>query len=130
MHRLSRAVIIIDEVQSIPMKCVYLFNLAMNFLSQICGSTIVLCSATQPPFDMLEAFPLKLDGNSSMTGDTQHDFEAFRRTKLQYMPKKGGYNMENGIVYKGGYGIETLYLSVPSIYDSAYCLRQYFFIGC
>ena len=33
MHRLFRAVIIIVEVQSIPLKCVYLFNLAMNFLS-------------------------------------------------------------------------------------------------
>ncbi len=94
MHRLSEAVIIIDEVQSIPLKCVYLFNLAMNFLSQVCKSTIVLCSATQPPFEELQEFPLLLDACSSMTGDTAEDFAAFRRTKLTYMEKKGGWSYE------------------------------------
>ncbi|MBR6718379.1 MAG: CRISPR-associated helicase Cas3' [Oscillospiraceae bacterium] len=99
MHRLSRSVIIIDEVQSVPLKCVYMFNLAMNFLSRICGSTVVLCSATQPPFDLLDAFPLLLDENSSMTGDTAADFEAFRRTKLVYQQKKGGYSYEEAAVF-------------------------------
>ncbi|MBR3418933.1 MAG: CRISPR-associated helicase Cas3' [Oscillospiraceae bacterium] len=99
MHRLSRAVIIIDEVQSIPLKCVCLFNLAMNFLSQICGSTVVLCSATQPPFDLLNTFPLLLDENSSMTGDIAADFEAFRRTKLIYQQKKGGYSYDEAAVF-------------------------------
>lgn len=94
MHRLSRAVIIIDEVQSIPLKCVYLFNLAMNFLSQICGSTVVLCSATQPPFDLLNIFPLLLDENSSMTGDIVEDFDVFRRTRLIWQKKVGGYSYD------------------------------------
>ena len=94
MHRLSRAVIIIDEVQSVPLKCVYLFNLAMNFLSQVCGSTIVLCSATQPPLDLLDAFPVLLDQNSSMTGDTAEDFKMFRRTKVICQKKKGGYSYD------------------------------------
>ncbi|MEE3403251.1 MAG: CRISPR-associated helicase Cas3' [Acutalibacteraceae bacterium] len=94
MHRLSRAVIIIDEVQSIPLKCVYLFNLAMNCLSQICGSTVVLCSATQPPFDLLNRFPLLLDENSSMTGDTTEDFDVFRRTRLIWQKKTGGYSYD------------------------------------
>ncbi len=94
MHRLSEAVIIIDEVQSIPLKCVYLFNLAMNFLSRICKSTIVLCSATQPPFEALQEFPLLLDENASMTGETAEDFTAFRRTKMIYAEKKGGWSYD------------------------------------
>lgn len=94
MHRLSEAIIIIDEVQSIPLKCVYLFNLAMNFLSQVCKCTIVLCSATQPPFEELNEFPMLLDACSSMTGDTAEDFAAFRRTKLIYMEKKGGWSYD------------------------------------
>ena len=94
MHRLSRAVIIIDEVQSIPLKCMYLFNLAINFLSKVCGSTIVLCSATQPPFDLLDGFPLLMDQNNSMTGDTAEDFKVFRRTKVIYQKKKGGYSYD------------------------------------
>lgn len=94
MHRLSRAVIIVDEVQSVPLKCVYLFDLAMNFLSQICGSAVVLCSATQPPFEQMTKFPLLLDTQSSMTGDTDADFAVFRRTALIYPQKKGGYSFD------------------------------------
>lgn len=99
MHRLSRAVIIIDEVQSVPLKCVYMFNLAMNFLSRVCGSTVVLCSATQPPFDLLGSFPLLLDENSSMTGDTAADFETFHRTKLIYQQKKGDYSYDEAAAF-------------------------------
>ena len=64
MHRLTRSVLIIDEVQSLPIKCVYIFNLAMNFLSTVCSATVVLCTATQPPFDKLDKFPLLLDKNT------------------------------------------------------------------
>ncbi|MBQ8928517.1 MAG: CRISPR-associated helicase Cas3' [Oscillospiraceae bacterium] len=81
MHRLSNAVIIIDEVQSIPLRCVHLFDLAVNFLTHICGTTVVLCSATQPAMEAVK-YPLLLDENSSMTGDTAQDFEVFRRTQL------------------------------------------------
>ena len=50
-HCLCNSVIIIDEVQSLPPKMLSMFNCAVNFLSQCCGTTIVLCSATQPAFD-------------------------------------------------------------------------------
>ncbi|MGN0457152.1 MAG: CRISPR-associated helicase Cas3' [Acutalibacteraceae bacterium] len=93
MHRLSRAVIIIDEVQSVPLKCVHLFNLAINFLTKICGSTVVLCSATQPVFEELK-YPLILDENSSMTGDYSQDFERFRRTRLVSQITKAGYTYD------------------------------------
>ena len=91
-HRLSKAVIIIDEVQSVPRNCVYPFNLAMNFLSRICGASIVLCSATQPPFDAMPRFPLLLDENSSMTGKTEEDFEMFSRTEIIPKLDVGGYS--------------------------------------
>ena len=48
MYSLCNSVIIFDEVQAVPMKCTDLFNLAVNFLSQCCNTTVVLCSATQP----------------------------------------------------------------------------------
>lgn len=47
-HALCNSVIVIDEVQTVPSKMLTLFNLAINFLSGICGATVVLCSATQP----------------------------------------------------------------------------------
>ena len=45
---LCNSVIVIDEVQTVPPRMLSLFNQAMDFLVQVCGATIVLCSATQP----------------------------------------------------------------------------------
>ena len=87
MHHLCRAVIIIDEVQAIPAKCIHLFNLAMNFLTHVCGSTVVLCSATQPCLEQAE-YPILLDEQESMTADFQADFDAFRRTVLHAAGEK------------------------------------------
>lgn len=48
---LCDAVVVIDEVQTIPNHMLTLFNLAVNFLSQVCHTTFLLCSATQPCFE-------------------------------------------------------------------------------
>ncbi len=47
-HSLANSVIVIDEVQTVPMKTLSLFNSAINFLSAVCHTTVILCSATQP----------------------------------------------------------------------------------
>lgn len=95
MHRLAGSVIIIDEVQSLPIKCVYLFNLAMNFLSAVCGAAIVLCTATQPPFDKLKEFPIILDENTpNISGDTAEDFEIFKRVKIENLFCTEGYSTD------------------------------------
>lgn len=89
-HRLCNSVIIIDEIQSLPIKCVHLFNLAVNFLSQICKCTVVLCSATQPDLKNLK-YPIMLDENESMTGDYTEDFKKFKRTEVIPSVVTGGY---------------------------------------
>lgn len=91
MHLLCNSVIIIDEIQSIPDKCVSLFNLAMNFLSEIGKSCIVLCSATQPTFEKNRFYPIKIDEDCSMTGDYTSDFLAFQRSKIVPVLLKEGY---------------------------------------
>lgn len=48
LHRLSKAVIVFDEVQTLPIKTFHLFCNAMNFIVEHCGSTALLCTATQP----------------------------------------------------------------------------------
>lgn len=45
---LTGSVLVIDEVQTVPARMLTLFNLAVNFLSEVCHATVVLCSATQP----------------------------------------------------------------------------------
>ncbi len=87
-HRLADSVLIIDEVQSLPLRCVIIFNLAMNFLAHICGTTVVLCTATQPDTSELY-YPMILDENESMTGDYSEDFDIFRRNEI--IPKIDSY---------------------------------------
>ena len=45
---LCDSVIVIDEVQTVPTKLLTMFNLTMRYLSEQCGATIILCSATKP----------------------------------------------------------------------------------
>jgi len=61
---LADSVLVFDEIQYLPRKGIYLYTLALNFLNRVCGSTLVLSSATQPSFDKLD-YPILLghDGN-------------------------------------------------------------------
>lgn len=95
MRALFNSVIIIDEVQSVPIKTLYLFNMAVNFLSRICNCTLVLCTATQPRLARLR-YPLWLSQPADMIPDAQarEQFAAFKRTELRYLEKQGGYTSE------------------------------------
>lgn len=77
---LCDSIIVIDEVQTVPLKMLSLFNLAINFLSKICGATVVLCSATQPCFEAVR-YPIAGEMRS-MVELKDGQKEAFKRTKL------------------------------------------------
>lgn len=79
---LSNSVLIIDEVQTVPLRMLTVFNLAMNFLSQVCGTTIILCSATQPCFE--KAIHPILGEKKQLVPFDQKLWEVFQRTKLCY----------------------------------------------
>jgi CRISPR-associated endonuclease/helicase Cas3 len=48
LHALANAVIVFDEVQTLPVRMIHMFNNAVNFLVEQCNASIVLCTATQP----------------------------------------------------------------------------------
>lgn len=48
LHTMAKAVVVFDEVQTLPVRAVHLFNNALNLLTGCCGSTVLLCTATQP----------------------------------------------------------------------------------
>ncbi len=77
---LCDSVIVIDEVQTVPSKLITLFNLAVNFLSEVCGATVVLCSATQPSLGAVD-HPIR----GALEGLVPYDpalWDPFRRTAL------------------------------------------------
>ena len=80
-HSLCNSIIVIDEVQTVPNKMLTLFNLAVNFLSEICGTTVVLCSATQPSLEIVQ-HPLKRPP-PEMVPWQETLWSVFKRTEIQ-----------------------------------------------
>ena len=93
LNALQNAVIVIDEVQSVPRKMLSLFNLALNFLVGVCNTTIVLCSATQPYLEDANhpVNSLKLGDLMPRKSDT---WDIFRRTEIFDNIKPHGYTKE------------------------------------
>ena len=94
MHQLANSVIVFDEIQTLPVKCVHLFNNAMNFLVEQCGSSVVLCTATQPLLDQVDeqkgAIRLSHPGSDIMP-DVEALFGELKRVKILDRRKAGGW---------------------------------------
>ncbi len=93
MHQLARSVIIFDEVQTVPVRCVHMFNNAINFLVEHCGSSVVLCTATQPLLTAVD--PKKGAARSrpedEIIPDVRRFFDALKRTEILPRQKAGGW---------------------------------------
>lgn len=87
MHRLANAVVIIDEVQSMPLKCVHTFNYMINFLNAICNTNVILCTATQPTLEEAEC-PLCYSEQKYMIKNIDALFDKLERVKV-YTPEVG-----------------------------------------
>jgi CRISPR-associated endonuclease/helicase Cas3 len=85
MHQLANSIIIFDEVQSLDVKFVYMFNTAIKFLVDICHSSIILCTATQPLLDNIEPENLSLNINDSgkIINNTEKLYNQLSRTCLE-----------------------------------------------
>jgi CRISPR-associated endonuclease/helicase Cas3 len=93
MHQLARSVIVFDEIQSLPVKCVHLFNNAVNFLTDYCVSTAVLCTATQPLLARVEKRKgaVKLAPKSELMPDVQALFDQLKRVQVKDQRRPGGW---------------------------------------
>lgn len=85
---LINGVLILDEVQSLPIEVTSLFNLTMNFLSRVMNTTVVLCTATQPPYDSTEVshrlvYAGKNGENADIIALTLEEKAVFSRTELR-----------------------------------------------
>jgi CRISPR-associated endonuclease/helicase Cas3 len=89
-HNLMNAVLIFDEVQSVPIHCVYMFVDFINFAQKLGKTTNVLCTATQPGFDNLpKKRKLLLSDNREMIKDLPRIQQAFKRVEIVDKTKAG-----------------------------------------
>lgn len=97
VHNLANAVIIFDEIQTLPISCVHLFNNAINFLIEQCGSTVVLCTATQPLLDQVNkekgAIRLKMP-EAEIVPNVSKLFSDLKRVDVIDRRKPGGWTHE------------------------------------
>ncbi|MCL1993175.1 MAG: CRISPR-associated helicase Cas3' [Spirochaetes bacterium] len=95
MHQLANSVIIIDEAQTLPASCTYLFNWAIQYLCQNANVSALLCTATQPGLDKLdEEYKLPLTADNEVIPDITRHFEALRRVDLINKTKSGGWTLD------------------------------------
>jgi CRISPR-associated endonuclease/helicase Cas3 len=82
MHQLLNSVIIFDEVQTIPVKVVKMFNAALQFLTEAGESSIVLCTATQPLLDKVDPVEQALNIDGKIISDEKKLYEKLKRVKV------------------------------------------------
>lgn len=122
MHTLCNSIIIFDEVQAFPVQCTELFDLAVNFLTVFCNTTVILCSATQPTLA-----PRKENNIYEcveMAGEIKTYADVFKRTEI----------IDKTDLYPGGMEIPDLrdfvlesikkYKSVLIIVNTTTCARN------
>ena len=96
MHQLANSVIIFDEVQTFPIRCVHMFNIAIRFLVYTCGATVVLCTATQPLLDKIDPVQraLKIQPEQKIIPYEEELFKKLKRVEVFDRRKVGGWNEE------------------------------------
>lgn len=111
IHPMTNSVLIFDEIQTLPVKCVHLFCNVLNWLTTFGKSTAVLCTATQPLLGEsgLQNFPegkresiaarglLRLPENAEIMGkhqDLDKLFADLSRVEIRFNEKAGGWNVQ------------------------------------
>ena len=100
IHPMTKSVLIFDEIQTLPVKCVHLFCNVLNWLKQFGKSSAVLCTATQPLLDKLskpEFGELKMAENPEIMGESKalnQLFDELSRVEIHYQNKAGGWSVD------------------------------------
>ena len=100
MHQLANTVLIFDEIQTLPVKCVHLFCNALNFLTQNARTTAILCTATQPLLSSLHSADkgqLVMAENPELVGDEKNIRQLFfdlTRVNISNRVKVGGWSCD------------------------------------
>ncbi len=94
LQSLCNSVIVIDEVQTVPSRMLSLFNMAINFLAEICKATVVLCSATQPEQKYVP-HPIQ-PVRGQMVPYEKHLWEPFHRTQIS---DGGAMTLEEAVAF-------------------------------
>lgn len=113
MHQLANSIIIFDEIQTLPVKTVHLFCNAINYLTNHCHSSIVLCTATQPLLNKVDEYKgcIKFDSSNEIMPDVIGLFADLKRVDVENRIKPQGWSTN-----------EIAELSLEQVKESGSCL--------
>ncbi len=95
LHALANAVIVFDEVQTLPVRMIHMFNNAVNFLVEQCGASVVLCTATQPLLHRVDKVKgaIRLAADADLISDAPQLFRDLKRYEtFDKSKERGGWS--------------------------------------
>lgn len=99
MHHLLNAVIIFDEIQTVPVKCMALFNGAINFLNRVGNTTTILCTATQPDFSNISKDISLENVKGELINAVEGNFTQLKRVEIKNCCAMKPYTIENAATF-------------------------------
>lgn len=113
IHQLANAVMIFDEVQTLPIKTTHMFCNAVNYLTNHCHSSAVLCTATQPLLNKVSAEKgrIHFDKSNEIMPDILSLFADLKRVEVINQTKPTGWDVD-----------EIATLAIHETEDSGSCL--------
>lgn len=112
LHQINNSILIFDEIQSLPTKCISMFNDTVNYLNKISNCTVVLSSATLPRLDIVKK-PILMSQEPDIIREASKLFENFRRMKVVPSLIEGGYSIE---------GLKNFILDIKKNQNSILCI--------
>lgn len=97
LHQLANSVIVFDEIQTLPVNCIHLFNNSLNYLAAHCRTTAVLCTATQPLLHKVknaEKGRLNLVDENELMPNVTGLFEQLKRVEMLDKTKPLGWSLD------------------------------------
>lgn len=83
LHNIANSVIILDEVQTIPVDYLAPCLQALKELATNYGATVVLCTATQPALQRRDDFPIGLEGIREIVPGCTELYSRLRRVAIE-----------------------------------------------
>ena len=87
LHNIANSVVILDEAQSLPVEYLKPCLVALKELTQSYGSTVVLCTATQPAIQKSEEFPIGLPECTEIIPQPRKLYSALKRVDVEPIGK-------------------------------------------
>jgi len=85
LHNLAKAAIILDEAQNIPVEYLEPCLKALNELTTNYGSTVVLCTATQPAVHKRPNFSIGIENVKEIVPDPPRLYQSLKRVQVEFL---------------------------------------------